>query len=322
MTKISREALNRKLARVIQTVENRKASDRKIQNEQESLRSLKDKLEKSIDDFYENDTLNKLESRGKLIQSLESAYADAQYQLDVLNKAPEQSYSGLIDLAVDSYLESIDAYRKSGGEYFDGSVQFEPEHGNHVEALRRVVAGIEEAGHPVKILNEPTRIPPEERGFRTRIYSPLEFVTSLAGVDEFEKLARSEGLRVQGDLVECKRMMLDFSGDIWATDDVTFDPETDNHGGHVNNGYEKRAFVMAQGRIWQSGYDYDEKPKARKFLTMALSGSAMANENQIFYMYRSKSSPEGSTTPGFLAQSVLEKEKRDRDGEQVGMSRS
>lgn len=310
MTKISREALNRKIASVVQSIEDKKTSDRNIKEEREKLMKLRDHLDRSIEEFSANDTLNKLESRGKLIQSLHSAHEDANYQLDVLSAPPKQSFDQVSSAAIKEFLSATEAYRKSGGEYFDGSVQYLPSSGKEVEALQRVVTKLENKGYPVKVLNQAERKPKEEIDFNIggalRLYEPFEFVTSLQGVDAFEELARSEELQAQGNKVTCKRMMLDFSGDLWKSDDVSFDPEKDSHGGHVSNGYEKRAFLMAKGPEWGPGYV--DTPKAEKFLKMALCGSAQSNENQIFYMFRSNQSGS-AITPASLAQTVQTKMK-------------
>lgn len=275
---ISREALDRKIAQIVKYVADHQNHLSQREKDRMRLAELQSQVSDLLDNFSANDTLEKIPSRGKLMQSLHSVHADAEAEIDRLESDNRQALSQTVSKAVNDYFQSIETFRKQGGEYFNGSVHYRPRDQAEAEKLDRILATLEELGHPIKVVS-----PAAKSASETYTYSPLNFVTSLEGVDAFEWHAKAEDLAIRGEHVTTKRLFLDFSGQMTMPEEREFHPGWDGHGGHVANAYERNAFVMGSGAPWQDPFDHN--PKAGKFIMMAIAGSVEANRNKLFYMY-------------------------------------
>lgn len=299
--KISREALDRKILQIIQTVSKYKKDFDRKEKDMDELLYFKDSIDKQLDQIETVNALSKLESKSKLVQAFHNIHAEIEDNLEVLRNEPRQSLSLVMDKAVNDYFESIEKFRQQGGEYFNGSIVYRPHTTPEKEALDRTVENLKKEGYPVKVIQSAEVYSKEEMAKMNyqHSYTPLNVVTSLEGVDAFEKLAKGEGIPINRHDIQCKRLFLDFTGYLRKPEDRPFDPKTDSHGGHVENEYEANAFIMGKGPVWQDHNDHS--PKAKKFITMAIASRPDAVENKIFYMY-SKSLGFKKTTPLSLAE--------------------
>lgn len=298
--KISREALDRKITQIIQTVSKNKKDFENKDKSMDELLSFKESIGKQLDKIETVDALANLESKSKLIQAFHNMDAEIEAEFEMIRSEPRQAFSSVMDKAVDDYLESIAKFRQQGGEYFNGSVAYRPRP-NEKEALYRILDKLKEDGYPVKIISDAHKLSRSamELNSYSKTHTSLNFVTSLEGVDAFEENAKAEAIPILRDNIHCKRLFLDFTGQLRKPEDKAFDPETENHGGHVENEYEANAFVMGKGPVWQDHNDHS--PKAKKFLTMAIASEPSSVENKIFYMY-SKNNGFTKITPLSLAE--------------------
>lgn len=307
--KISREALDRKITQIVLRVADHKRNDEVRKKSEEQLRSFQDNIQKQLDMISITESLNNIKSRGDLVQAFHNLDAEIENEFARLKSEHKQPLSAVVEKAVSDYLESIETFRKQGGEYFNGSVQYRPYNSQEKEALDRVLDTLQQEGYPVKVIASAEKLSEEEREKvnYNQLYIPLNFVTSLEGLDAFNYHVKAEGMPISREGIQCKRLFLDFTGQLRKPEDREFNPETDGHGGHVANAYEANAFIMGNGPEWQSNVDHT--PKASKFITMAIAGNALANENKIFYMY-STNGGFTKTTPISLARQVEAENER------------
>lgn len=283
--KISREALDRKIAQIIQTVYKHKENDREKEKNLSELRTFQENIDVQLNKIYATELLSEMKTRKDLVQALHNLDAEIEYKLADLERSNHTPLSSVVEKAVDDYLDSIEKFRQQGGEYYNGSVVYTPDVNRERESLNTIIEKLKEDGYPVKVIKESEVRSSEEieKNVYLGKYTALNFVTSIEGVDAFEKMAKAEGLPINRKGVEFKRLFLDFTGQARKPEDRPFNPETDSHGGHVYNEYEANAIIMGKGPNWQS--EIDHNPKAKKFLTMSIAGDPSVTHNTIFYMY-------------------------------------